>query len=212
MNYQAIVKEYSDTASIPAESMPDRLSAGVVAAGILALLLSKKSTGKAEDKAVTFSDAALIAGLAYKAQSNWQHSMETESTVSEASFSSEDILSAEYQVTLIKAMIAAARADGHINDIERQQLFKAIDKMNIRSAEKLLLLNLLRQPIKIDELAQAAKTLEQKSEIYLVSCMVAIPGQHAEKVYLAQLAEHLDIPADLADEIQSQADKAMADM
>ena len=224
MNNQAILKEYNEVASMQStkvtamddklnqlgKMMPSELAAGVVAGGVLALLLSNKSAHKVSGTAATLGGAALLGGLAYKAYKNWQHSTDVVTTVNQDSFSSDAILSGEYQITLIKAMIAAARADGYINDIQRQHMFRAIDKMDLRSAEKLLVLDLLRQPIKVDELVEGAKTLEQKTELYLVSCMVADPGQHVEKVYLGHLAERLDLPTELAEQLQVQARQTMA--
>lgn len=224
MNMQTILNQYSgNKAAQPTTGqgigdklgqlgnrMPGGLAGGAVAGGVMALILSNKSARKFAGTAATFGGAALLGGLAYKAYQNWQQGKQDATPVHEDSFSSAEILSPDYQLTLIKAMIAAARADGHIDANEQQHIFEAVDKMALTTAEKALVLDLLHQPIKIDELVQGATTLEQKSELYLVSCLIADPDQHVEKVYLAQLAGRLDLPPELAQQLQDQARQTMA--
>jgi hypothetical protein len=40
-------------------------------------------------------------------------------------------LSVDFQLVLIKAMIAAAKADGHINNEEQQRIFNAVDTIQL---------------------------------------------------------------------------------
>lgn len=190
--------------------IPGGLAGGAVAGGIMAMLLSNKSARKFAGTAATYGGAALIGGLAYKAYKNWQQSQQSTTPISENSFASGEILSTEFQLTLIKAMIAAAQADGYMSATERQNILIAIDEMETSSITKTLMIELLRRPITLGELEQGATTLEQKSEIYLVSCMIAGNDQPSAMAYLAKLARVLDLPNNLALQLQLQAQQTMA--
>lgn len=224
MNLQTILNQF--TGSVNAENakmtgmgdrlgqignfIPGGLAGGAVAGGIMAMLLSNKSARKFAGSAATYGGAALIGGLAYKAYKNWQQSQQNTAPISENSFASGEILSTEFQLTLIKAMIASAQADGYINATERQNILVAIDKMETSSTTKTLIIELLRRPITLGELEQGTTTLEQKSEVYIVSCMIAGNDQPSAMAYLSKLARVLDLPNDLAQQLQLQAQQTIA--
>ncbi len=189
--------------------IPGGLAGGAMAGGIVAMIVGNKSARKLAGSAATYGGAALLGGLAYKAYKNWQRASQDGSPVSENSFTSAEIMSPDYQMTLIKAMIACARADGHIDGTEQQQIFDAIDKMELSTDQKALMFDLLRRPISIDELAQGATGMEQKTELYLVSCLVADPAQTADRAHLAALADKLQLPAELAQQLQAQAQETL---
>ena len=191
-------------------NIPGGLAGGAAAGGIMALLLSNKSARKFAGTAATYGGTALLAGLAYKAFKNWQQSNREKSTFDANSFASSDIMSADFQLTLIKAMIAAAKANGHIDSSEQQHIFAAIDQMELTTEMKALVFDLLRKPITIDELVSGTKTLEQKSEVYLVTCMILNPDHTAEQVHLDRLGQALQLPTDLAQQLQIQAQQTMA--
>jgi uncharacterized membrane protein YebE (DUF533 family) len=224
MNLQNIMKQFSDSTKIgninnPAignklgqlgDMLPRRLAGGAMAGGLIALLLGNKPVRKFAGTAATYGGAALLGGLAYKAYKNWQHGRYDQSPIYENSFSSPEIMSPDYQLTLIKAMIAAARANGQIDEIEQQRIFDAIHKMDLSTELKALLFDLLSQPITVSELALGAITLEQKTELYLVSCLIIDPDHPAERAHLAELAEVLNLPAGLVEQLHMQAQQTMA--
>lgn len=223
MNYQTALLNYRTASDIQPvgqtsmknaleqlnKLMPNGLAGGALAGGFMALLISNKSARQFASTTATIGGAALIGGLAYKAFKNWQHTTNDETSFAEHSFTSAELLRADYQLTLIKAMIAAARANHHHDDIDQELIVRAVDDMDLRSAEKILITNMLLQPIRLDELVQGAHTLKQKSEVYLVSCMIVDPADAAGQAYLGQLAERLELPAGLAKKIHLQARQAM---
>jgi uncharacterized membrane protein YebE (DUF533 family) len=222
MNLQTILNQFTGSANSDDANkqgvggklgnlIPGGLAGGAMAGGVMALLLGNKSARKFAGTAATYGGAALLGGLAYKAYQNWQHDKHNQMPISEKSFTSAEILSPDFQLTLIKAMIAAARADGHIDAAEQQHIFDAIDKMELSTEMKAVVFDLLRQPISVNELAQGATSLEQKSEIYLASFLIVDHEHPAAKAHLAQLDRGLDLPAGLALQLQTQAQQAMAD-
>jgi uncharacterized membrane protein YebE (DUF533 family) len=74
---------------------------------------------------------------------------------------------------------------------------------------KALVFNLLRQPIYVEELAHGAQSMEQKSEVYLASCLAIDLDNPSEYSYLDRLATALGLPLELAEQIKSQAKQAL---
>ena len=203
-------------------SIPGGLAGGAAAGGIMALLVSSKSARKFAGKAATYGGAALLGGLAYKAFQNWQQNNSRQTAVNsrtaqtipmqEDTFTSADTLSPDFQFTLIKAMIAAAKSDGHIDATEQQRIFKAVEAIDVSTETKGVIFDLLRQPIAIEELAAGAISTEQKSEVYLASSLVIDPDHPLEQAHLNRLATALQLPQELALQLQLQAQQAMAEV
>ncbi|MGY5452163.1 tellurite resistance TerB family protein [Agarivorans sp. MS3-6] len=200
-------------------NIPGGLVGGAAAGGLMALLVSNKSARKVAGKAATYGGAAVLGGLAYSAFSNWKkqskpsdqgHSSTSLSQVNEASFSSPATLSDDFQLTLVKAMIAAAKADGHIDEIEQQRIFDAVEQMALSNETKNTLFELMRNPVSVGELAASAASIEQKSELYLISCFAIDLDQATEQAHLDSLAYALRLPFDLAEQLQQQAQQALS--
>jgi len=117
-------------------NIPGGLAGGAAAGGIVALLMGNKSARKFAGKAAGYGGAALLGGLAYSAYRNWQQNsgqagvtsagQQIPSVASESNFVSEDTLTPDFQLMLVKAMIAAAKADGHIDNREQERIFAAL--------------------------------------------------------------------------------------
>jgi len=198
-----------DTLSRISSNLPSGLAGGAVAGGVLSLLMTSKSARNVAGSAAKFGGAAVLGGLAYKAYRNWQVSQQ-QSPVSEQSFTSAEILSADYQLALIKAMIGAARADGIIDSTEHQRIFDAIVQMDLDNDSKAMVLDLMQQPISIPDIAAGDWNLEQRSELYLVSCMIIDIDHADEKAWLETLAQALNLPAQLAEQLQNEAMQQMS--
>ena len=110
----------------------------------------------------------------------------------------------------IKSMIAAAKADGHIDASEQQRIFNAVEEMELSTEVKGMIFDLLQQPITVEELAAGMDSVEQKTEIYLVACLVIDPDHPSEQAHLDQLEAALKLPEGLAQQLQWQAQRAMA--
>jgi uncharacterized membrane protein YebE (DUF533 family) len=123
-------------------------------------------------------------------------------------FTGAEVVTEEFQLTLIKAMIAAANADGHIDVTEQQAIFRRVEQMALSREAKGLLFDLLQRPITVQELAVDVDGIERKSEVYLASCLAIDPDRPAEQAHLDRLATALDLPDGLADELQRQARRA----
>ncbi len=195
---------------------------GLAAGGLLGALIGNKKMRKTATKmaggAVGYGGSAILGALALKAYQNWQtnkghpendagpapkHSV----PITPEKFDpirNEDATGQPLQLTLVKAMIAAANADGHIDGKEQAAVFDAVERMDLDSDSKAVIFDVLRNPPTITQIASHAEGLEQASEIYLASRLAIDPDHPSEKRYLKDLAKAMKLPAGLVQEIEAQ--------
>ncbi|MER0238813.1 tellurite resistance TerB family protein [Fulvimarina sp. MAC8] len=195
-----------------------------VVGGLASQLFKKKRAKSFGSSALKLGGAALVAGLAYKAYQNYQTKSGAtalpgaEPVRSLPSTQSPDEVPEPHGTAfmpsgeeddrarlMLSAMIAAAKADGYIDAEEEKAIFGKIDDMDMASDEKALVMDELRRPKTVDDLAAEATTPEVAMEIYTAS-VLAIDADHpAERAYLDLLAARLKLPAELAREIRQTA-------
>lgn len=202
--------------------IPGGLAGGAAAGGIVALLMSSKSARKFAGKAATYGGAAVLGGLAFKAYKNWQQNntsaqnqAASSAAHSEVEFHQQALASKQtqngpFELSIIKAMIAAARADGHIDAAEQRRIFEAVDKLELSAEHKGILFDYLQRDIPIAELVTGIHNIELKSEIYLASCLVIEADHPAERTHLNQLAQALALPGELTRQLEIQAQQAFS--
>jgi uncharacterized membrane protein YebE (DUF533 family) len=224
MNFQSLLNQFSGSSTSGSSTRQNTKSNGLTsvlmgaaaASGVMGLLVGSKQGRKFAGNAATVGGAALIGGIAFKAYKNRQHNNQQSSlqiTTPALHYSgnqaSSTKISEDFQLTLTKAMIGAAKSEGHIDEAEQKRIFDAVKQMNLSSEMKGLVFELLRQPIYIEELAYGAQSMEQKSEVYLASCLTIDLDNTAEYTYLNQLVSALGLPLELAIQIKSQAKQAL---
>lgn len=201
------------------------LAGGAAAGGLVALLLGTKGGRKFTSKAATYGGMALVAGLAYKAYRDWQsgggtpyqpgqRAQGTEPQVlpppSDSSFSPERMPGGETELglKLLTAMIAAAKADGHIDAQEQSRIFDKLDHLDLDAEAKAFVMDELRAPLDIERVVKGAETPEEALEIYAASRLSIDPDHPAEKAYLQMLAARLEIEPGLVAEVDRAVEEA----
>ena len=99
------------------------MAQGGLAAGAMALLLGNKNIRKYGTKVAAVGGAAALGGLAYKLYQDWQQNQSAPAAGPPHPLN--ELAGAELDARaslLVRAMVAAARADGHIDDAERLKL------------------------------------------------------------------------------------------
>jgi uncharacterized membrane protein YebE (DUF533 family) len=188
-----------------------------LAAGALAAILLGTGTGReVAGGALKLGGLAAVAGLAYKAYQNYQSGKapaEAAQTAEgellpppdDSSFHPETAPQGEHEFALIlvRAMIAAARADGHIDDAERARITEKLSLSGMNSDTQEFLADELNAPVDLDALVAAAVTDAQKVELYTASRLTIEPKTRAERGYLDLLAGRLKLPDSLIDHIEA---------
>ncbi len=105
---------------------------------------------------------------------------------------------------LLRAMISAAMADGHIDVGEQTRIFSRLSELDLRDHEKSLILDELRHPARAEQLVEQCTDLATSLEVYAASILAVDTSCPAGRVYLDDLAEQLALPPVLARNVQEQ--------
>lgn len=190
----------------------DNPMATAALAGILLTGKGRKLAGSA----VKIGGMAAIAGLAYKAYQDYQNGQKPQQPQPNAQpellpppehtgFNPARAPQGEdaFALTVLRAMIAAAKADGHIDDAERQKIAGRLGDTGLDAEGEQFLLAELEKPVNVDDIVSAARTEEQRVEIYTASRLTIEPETRAERGYLDMLAGRLGLEDGLVDHIEA---------
>lgn len=97
---------------------------------------------------------------------------------------------------LIRAMIAAANADGVITDQERRVILSKMDAAGAGPEEHRVLEQELANPLPIDALVREVRDPETAEQVYMASTIAIEADTPAERTYLQFLAARLNLPPD----------------
>lgn len=106
---------------------------------------------------------------------------------------------------LLRALIAAAKADGRIDENEQQMISTEIGRHTDEPQLKQWLNDEVAKPLNAADFAEYAADPGLASEIYLASVMLVDDQQDAERSYLDELAAQLQIDANLQLHLEQQA-------
>lgn len=193
------------------------LGKGAIAGGLLAVLMSGKGR-KMLGSGAKIGGAALIGGLAYKAYQDWQAGKspagggpvalpQPEGT---RFLPSDAGLANELSARLLQAMVAAAKADGHVTPDERARIDRQLFALGLEAEASALIAAELDSPLDPGRIAALARSEEEAAEIYAASLLVVDPNGAAEKGYLAMLAARLNLDPGLVAHLHATTDAASA--
>src|SRR5690606_5786050 len=103
---------------------------------------------------------------------------------------------------------AAAKADGHIDSAERANIMEKIHAVDLGAEAEAFINNELASPVDIDSLVAAARSEEQKVELYTATRLTIDPDTRAERGYLDLLAGRLGLPDALLNHIDAAVSSA----
>ena len=190
--------------------------------GALAAALAGTETGRGVGgAALKLGGLAAIAGLGYQAYKNYQAGNAPADATpaagqpellpppADSGFSTEPgALRNDFVLVLVRAMIAAARADGHIDDTERARIMDKVKLSGLDSEAESFLQDELSKPVDIDGMVSAAVTEEERVELYTASRLAIDADSRAERGYLDQLAGRLGLADALIDHIEATVSAA----
>ena len=180
------------------------LKTGAIAAGLMALLLGTKGGRRVTGSALKLGSLAAVGGIAWQAYQNWSAKNDTLTADSEAVAVNqlESDAANERSLTLLKAMIAAAKADGYIDDMEMADINQQITALGLSGDIASFVQSEIASPASLEELAALSETQETGAEIYLISSMVINKENETERAYLDALAAALGLPDSLLVELE----------
>lgn len=183
--------------------------------GIVSLLMGSKSARRVAGKIIGYGGVTMPGGLAFKAYDNWKHQRNEETDMAaEKDFhrygmEQSHIQENDFQITVIKVMIAAAKADKSIDANGQKKNFETINSMSLTTEEKGLLLDLLHSDLSLAEIASASMSVELKSEIYLAARLVIDAENALQSAFLNRLALALELPEALVNQLSFQIQQTL---
>lgn len=185
---------------------------------IAGVLLGTKTGRQVAGNALALGGLAAIAGLGYQAYKNYRDGNQPQPAPQSAPQAEPQFLpppsdsgfstaptaaSNDFTLSLVRAMIAAARADGHIDDSERQRILGKVQEAGVGSEAEAFFQRELANPVDLDAIVASAKTEEQRVQVYTASRLAIEPDSRAERGYLDLLAGRLGLADALVDHIEA---------
>lgn len=183
---------------------------GALAASAMSLLLGSKKARKATGNLAMYGGLAALGVAAYKAYGNWQA---TQSGAPSSPPQTIDRLSGaqaeEHSQAILRALIGAAKADGHIDERERGLIDGEIAKLGGDPELARWFTLELSKPLDPAEVAGASRSPEMAAEMYLASALIVDDESYMERAYLQELARQLQLAPTLVAELEHQAKGAL---
>ena len=199
----ALGKHSSNIKSSSNSSQLKTLGAGAIGGGLIGMLMGSKKSKKMAKKmgsgALKVGGAAALGALAYKVYNDWQSKQDAQGV--NETFDPDDNKHAKL---ILKAMIGAAKADGHVDEEEMARIEQALTEMGADDHVRQLVHQELHKPLDPAEIARLATSPQQASEIYLASLIVADEQNFMEKAYLQELAKQLNLSPEVTHQLEAQ--------
>lgn len=186
---------------------------GGLAAGAIGLLLGSKKARKYGGKALTYGGLAALGVMAYKAYGNWQQQQQGAAAgAAPGAPQTVDRLPPaqveQHSHAILQAVIAAAKADGHIDARERQLIDAEVAKLSHDPQLLAWIDRELHQPLDPAAVARTAQTPEMAAEMYLASLLLVDEQSFMERAYLDELSRQLRLDPGLRSELDRQVQQA----
>ena len=187
------------------------LGKGAIAGGLLGVLLTSGGR-RMLGTGIKVGGMAAIGGLAYKAYEDWKVGQGGSDAAAlpppGSAFDPGDGEDADrLAVHLLQAVIAVAKADGHVTPDERARIDGQLTNLGLEDEAAALIAAELDAPFDVDRIAALAGSEAEATQIYAVSLLAIDPDNTEEKAYLAALARRLNLDPSLVQSLHAQATK-----
>ncbi|MFL8991431.1 tellurite resistance TerB family protein [Pseudomonas sp. QLc11A] len=153
-----------------------------------------------------YAALASLGMMAFQAYQAWQRS---QASAPQEAPRTVDLLAGpeaeEHSHAILRALIAAAKADGRIDESEKHMISTEIGRHTDDPQLQQWLDEEVAKPLDPSEVAQSATDPGMASEMYLASVMLVDDQQDAERNYLDELAAALQIEPELQLRLEQQA-------
>jgi uncharacterized membrane protein YebE (DUF533 family) len=194
----------------------NKLASGGALGGLGALVLGTRAGRSLAGTAIKLGGLALIGGLAYKAYQNYQQGKPPLAAENEAKATPQSLIPApegtgfearavthDAARRYIRAMIAAAAADGRIDADEQQRIVGGLRQAGLDDAAHHFLAAEITSPATVAELASGITSPEEALQVYTAARVAVDPDIAQEHAFLSALAEALGIDDELAAQVDA---------
>ena len=182
---------------------------GAAAGGLLALLLGTRGGRRLGGSALKVGSMAALGMLAWKTYNDWQAQQVAAGHASAPAAPPPMVLPAPQAEAqgrvLLKAMIAAAKSDGHMDDRERELVEAELQRSEADAGTRAWVEAELRSPVEPADVAAGATSPELAAEVYLASLLVVDRSSTMERAYLDALARELRLDSGLKAQLEARA-------
>ncbi|MEM7747182.1 MAG: DUF533 domain-containing protein [Pseudomonadota bacterium] len=193
----------------------NKLQTGAILGGLGALILGTQTGRSLASGAAKAGALALIGGLAYKAYQNYSagrplitdRSEALEPAPSGSGFDDASV-SNDTAIACIRAMIAAAAADGRLDSQEQQRIVGSLKDQGLDAGAEEFLANELNNPSTIDDIVAGSRSQQEDIQLYTAARIAVEVDTPAERDFLSSLGERLGLPAELVAHINASARQA----
>ncbi|QFU15371.1 tellurite resistance TerB family protein [Microvirga thermotolerans] len=187
--------------------------------GLAGLMFGKRKKGGISSRIATFGGLAVIGGLAYRAyqrqKAGAQPPAEDGRTASATGVDGRDFVeppeasrfhpvsqTEDDAMRFLRTMVAAAAADGRIDEDERSRILRGLTEAGIDPETTRWLDREMESPLTVDELADGVEDPELAAQVYAAALLAIDPDTLQEQEFLRRLAEALDLDPKLKAQIE----------
>ncbi|MCE1117298.1 MULTISPECIES: tellurite resistance TerB family protein [Pseudomonas] len=153
-----------------------------------------------------YAALASLGMMAFQAYQSWQRS---QAAAPQQALRTVDQLAGpeaeDHSHAILRALIAAAKADGRIDEHEEQLIYAEIKRQTSDPQLQQWLDEEVSKPLDAADVAQSARDPAMAAEMYLASVMLVDDQQDAERAYLDELASALQLDPTLQLHLEQQA-------
>jgi uncharacterized membrane protein YebE (DUF533 family) len=210
------------TARARASGDLDKYAKGAAVGGLLGLLLGTRRGRAIGGSALKLGSVAAIGALAWKAYQDHQAAQQGRAAAGTkaepASLAPAPAIAAparfealpapqleQHSRAMLKAMIAAAKSDGHMDEREQGLVQAELARLQADPEMRVWVEAELRRPVDPAEVAGAATTPEMAAEVYLASLLVVDETTTMERAYLDELGRALKLAPGLKADLEARA-------
>lgn len=189
------------------DSMLSGLGKGALAGGLLTMLLGSRSGRRLGGSAIKIGGLALLGKFAYDVYKKWSANKPNTAAADDPGTPVGELpgpAADQRSLSILRAMVAAAKADGHIDAEERAKIREQVQRFGLDDATLAALQAELDKPLDPADIAAGADSVEAAAEIYLASLLVIDVDNPMERAYLRELAGALKLSDDLVTQIESE--------
>jgi uncharacterized membrane protein YebE (DUF533 family) len=186
------------------------LGKGAIAGGLLGILLTQGGR-RILGSGLKIGGMAAIGGLAYKAYEDWKAGRSGGQTAALPAPEGTEFLPTDAAAVndlatrILQAMIAAAKADGHVTPEERATIDGQLGNLGLGDEAVAMISAELDAPLDVGRIASLARTEAEATQIYAASLLVVDEQSPAEKGYLELLAARMNLDQALIDNLHAEA-------